>query len=75
MSIRLQRLNELFRRDLGEIIQRNFQPDGCFVTITKVQLSPDLSIAKVYLSVFRQTVIPKQYIRIWMINKSRSNLS
>ena len=48
MSIRLKRLNELFRRDLSEIIQRNFQPDGCFVTITKVQLSPDLSIAKVF---------------------------
>ena len=52
MSIRLKRLNELFRRDLGEIIQRSFQPDGSFVTITKVKLSPDLSIAKVYLSVF-----------------------
>ena len=59
MSIRLKRLNELFRRDLSEIIQRNYQPDGCFVTITKVQLSPDLSIAKVYLSVFSPNRDPK----------------
>ncbi len=52
MSIRLKRLNELIKRDLGEIIQRDFQPEGTFVTITKVQLTPDLSSAKVYLSVF-----------------------
>ena len=59
MSIRLKRLNELFRRDLSEIIQRNYQPDGCFLTITKEQLSPDLSIAQVYLRVFSPNREPK----------------
>ena len=45
MSIRVERLGALIKKDLGEIIQREFQPEGTFVT-------PDLSIAKVYLSVF-----------------------
>lgn len=52
MSFRVERLGELLKRDLGEIIQREFQPDGTFVTVTQVRVTPDLSIAKVYLSVF-----------------------
>ena len=52
MSFRVERLGELLKRDLGEIIQRSYQPDGTFVTVTSVRVTPDLSIAKVYLSVF-----------------------
>ena len=52
MSIRGERLGALIKKDLGEIIQREFQPEGTFVTVTNVRVTPDLSIAKVYLSVF-----------------------
>jgi ribosome-binding factor A len=52
MGFRVERLGELIKRDLGEIIQREFQPEGTFVTVTSVRVTPDLSIAKVYLSVF-----------------------
>ena len=52
MSFRVERLGGLLKRYLGEIIQREFQPDGTFVTVTQVRVTPDLSIAKVYLSVF-----------------------
>ena len=52
MSFRVKRLGKLLKKDLGEIIQRDFQPDGTFITITSVRVTPDLSIAKVYLSVF-----------------------
>ncbi len=52
MSIRPKRLAEVIKRDLGEILQMNYQPSGTFVTITKVLMTDDLSIAKVYLSIF-----------------------
>ncbi|WP_018126640.1 30S ribosome-binding factor RbfA [Balneola vulgaris] len=52
MSIRTKRLGEVLKRDLGQIIQREYQPEGVFITVTKVMMTPDLSIAKVYLSVF-----------------------
>jgi ribosome-binding factor A len=52
MSFRVERLGALLKKDLGEIIQRSFQPEGTFVTVTNVRVTPDLSIAKVYLSVF-----------------------
>ena len=52
MSIRARRLGEVIKKDLVDIITREYQPDGTFVTITQVRLTPDLSIAKVYLSVY-----------------------
>ncbi|MEQ9265161.1 MAG: 30S ribosome-binding factor RbfA [Balneolaceae bacterium] len=52
MSFRVERLGALLKKDLGEIIQRSYQPDGTFVTVTNVRVTPDLSIAKVYISVF-----------------------
>lgn len=52
MSLRVERLGALLKKDLAEIIQREYQPDGTFVTVTNVRVTPDLAIAKVYLSVF-----------------------
>jgi len=49
---RIQRLNELIKEELGKILLRegNF-PKGIFVTITRVETSPNLSEAKVWISV------------------------
>ena len=52
MSIRTERLGGVLKRDLGEILQRGYQPIGTFITVTKVLMTDDLSIARVYLSVF-----------------------
>lgn len=52
MSIRTERLGAVIQRDLGKIIQKSYQPNGAFITITEVDVSPDLMIAKVYVSVY-----------------------
>ncbi len=65
MSIRMERLGSLLQKDLGEIIQRSYQPQGTFITISKVIMSPDLAIAKIYLSVYapgRDEEVVYQYI-------------
>lgn len=49
MSIRTERLESLIQRDLGPIFQE-YQNDT-IITITNVRITPDLSIAKVYLSI------------------------
>lgn len=51
MSVRVQRIASVIKRDLGEIILRKFS-SNVIITITNVQVSPDLSSVKVYLSVF-----------------------
>jgi ribosome-binding factor A len=52
MGFRPKRLAAVIKKDLGQILQKSYQPSGTFVTVTNVILTDDLSIAKVYLSVF-----------------------
>jgi ribosome-binding factor A len=52
MSIRTERLGSIIKRDLGQIIQQNYQQSGSFITVTKVDVTPDLLIAKVLLSIY-----------------------
>ncbi len=53
MARRLQRLNVLFRQELSDLLLRQIKDPRLapFVTITRVDISPDLQFAKVYVSV------------------------
>lgn len=53
-SKRQSRVSKQVQKDLGEIFQRevNSLGGGAMITVTKVQVTTDLSIAKVYLSLF-----------------------
>ncbi len=52
MGIRTEKLASVIKKDIGEILQRHYQPPGTFITVTQVRMTDDLSIAKIYLSVF-----------------------
>ncbi len=56
-SKRQQKISRLLQKDLGEIFRIFAQNivSGYLITVTKVHVSPDLSIAKVYLSLFGPT--------------------
>jgi ribosome-binding factor A len=49
MSFRIERLESQLKQDLGEIFQQ--YQNGSIITITTVRLTPDLSVARVYLSI------------------------
>ncbi|MRX70636.1 30S ribosome-binding factor RbfA [Bacillus lacus] len=52
MSLRANRVGEQMKKELGEIIGRKIKdPRIGFVTVTDVQVTGDLQIAKVYISV------------------------
>jgi ribosome-binding factor A len=53
-STRQNKVARMLQKDLGEIFQKLERNalQGKMVTITVVRMSPDLSVAKVYLSVF-----------------------
>ena len=53
-TIRQERINNLLQKDLGEIFQVELRhvSRGAMITVTKVRVTPDLSVAKVYLSLF-----------------------
>ena len=58
-------------KDLAEIFQRNIQDNfrGAFVTLKEVKISPDLSIATVYVSVLPTTKGPEVMAIIEQNNK------
>ncbi|RLD45151.1 MAG: 30S ribosome-binding factor RbfA [Bacteroidetes bacterium] len=54
-SARQQKINKLLQKDLGVIFQlesRDILGTGAMITVTKVNISRDLSVAHVYLSLF-----------------------
>lgn len=62
-SKRQQRFAGVIQQDLAELFQRegNSWAPGAFVTVTKVRVTPDLAIARVYLS-FLKTNTAKEDI-------------
>jgi ribosome-binding factor A len=53
-SVRQNKVNSLLQREMAEIFQqegRNLLPGG-LITVSAVRVSPDLGLAKVYLSLF-----------------------
>ena len=56
MSVRTERVASIVKEEIGVIFQRNFDMNVYgLITVTEVRMSPDLKIAKVYVSVFGDT--------------------
>ncbi len=51
MSQRLIRVRELIKRELGGILERDFEFQGTLVTVTDVDITPDLKQAFVYVGI------------------------
>jgi ribosome-binding factor A len=51
MSRRLDRVNELLRREIGNVIQKDYEWHGKLVTVSEVEVTQDLKEAKVWTSV------------------------
>lgn len=61
MSIRTERLSNVIRNDLGDIL-REYQ-QGAMISVTQVRMTPDLGLAKVYLSIFANGRNPDEVYR------------
>jgi ribosome-binding factor A len=48
---RLSRVNEVLKRELGELIRREFTFEAKLVTVQQVDVTPDLKKAHVYIGV------------------------
>jgi len=52
MKDRISQVNELLKQELGAIVLREAEaPKGALITVTRVDCSPNLQQAKVYVSV------------------------
>lgn len=52
-SIRQQKVSKLIQKELAEIFRSEAKSlfGGAFITVTVVRISPDLGVAKIYLSI------------------------
>ena len=56
MSVRSEKVGSLIKEEMGRLFQRNFSmAEYGFLTVTEVVMSPDLKVAKVYISIFGDT--------------------
>jgi len=70
-TIRQNKVSRLLQREMGDIFQRegkNILP-GSLITVTNVEVSADLSIAKVYITVLGK-IQPTEALEILMTKKS-----
>ena len=53
-SVRLEKVSALLKRELSTLFQQNMHSmfEGMMITVTQVRVSPDLGVAKAYLSFF-----------------------
>ena len=52
-STRLNKIGRLIQKELGDIFQKQTQGmPGILISVSAVRVSPDLTFAKIYLSVF-----------------------
>ncbi len=51
MSTRILRVNELIHREIGAYLRKHHQSEAATITITGVEVTPDLHHGKVYVSV------------------------
>ena len=54
MNIRQEKIARILQKELGQFFQKETRSicKGAMVSVTVVRLSPDLSVAKIYLSIF-----------------------
>src|SRR5436853_409305 len=63
MTHRVQRVQELIRRELGPILDRNFQFPGCITTIHSVSLTPDLKQCFIYVGILGNNDAPERVVK------------
>ena len=70
MSVRTERVASLIKELISEIMQRMFRLEEFgLMTVTEVRMSPDLRIAKVYVSVFGDAEKKKKTLALLEVEK------
>jgi ribosome-binding factor A len=69
--IRQNKVARLIQKEMGEIFERNLRDllPGTFITVTGAEISPDLSIAKIFFTVLGK-IKPAEALEILMTNKT-----
>jgi ribosome-binding factor A len=71
VSVRTEKVASVVKEEISLIFQRNFSMEEFgFMTVTDVRMSPDLKIAKIYVSVFGDADRKKKTLAMLEVQKS-----
>jgi len=71
-SLRLQRVRELLKREIGEAIRREFEvSEAGLITVNDVDVSGDLHSAKVFISILGNASQQKRGLNLLTQNRKR----
>jgi ribosome-binding factor A len=70
MSVRAEKVGSLIKEEISLIMQRDLSEQSkAFITVTDVRMSPDLRIAKVYVSIFGSPDVKENTLKMIEANK------
>ena len=70
MSLRTERVASLIKEEVGMLFARDYNdPSYGFITIVEVHMSPDLRIAKIYVSIMGTAEVKERTLRMIEENK------
>jgi len=57
----MEKVASLIKHEVGTIINRNYRDSSYgFITVTEVRMTPDLKIAKIYVSIFGNALVKEK---------------
>lgn len=72
MSLRTDRVGSVIKEEIGALFSREYRDTSFgFMTVTDVQMTPDLRIAKVYVSIFGDDGMKKRTMEMLEDQKPR----
>jgi len=69
MSNRILRVNELIQRELSDILRKRYQTEAVMITISGVQVAPDLHEGKVFVAIMGTPDQIQERLR-WLRNQA-----
>lgn len=73
MSQRVQRVNELVKRELSMVLERHYRFEGVVLTVHEISTTPDLKQCFAYIGILGKAVNGGEAI-IEKLNKERGNI-
>ncbi len=73
MSVRTERVANLIKEEMGLLIERDYRTsDMGFMTVTKVVMSPDLRLARIFISVFGDSKTKER--TLFLLNEAKKEI-
>jgi ribosome-binding factor A len=73
VSVRTEKVAHLIKEEVGLLIERDYRSSEMgFITVTKVMMSPDLRLAKIYISVFGDAKTKER--TLFLLNEAKKDI-